>query len=73
MSQNGVVVTNHWTGKVSTVLGADQKPVTTFQGTWTVVKGATGHGTYSGRLTGPASYTVDWSGEIDLKKQTSSP
>ncbi len=64
---NGEVDVDRWSGKVTTTLGTDQKPVTTFQGTWTRVKGASGHGTYSGRITGPTTYVVDWAGEIDLK------
>ena len=55
-----------WSGKVTTVLAADKKPVTSFEGTWTRVKGPSGHGTYKGRLTGPDSYTVDWEGEVEL-------
>lgn len=72
MSLNGEVNVTRWSGKVTTTLGSDQKPVTTFQGTWTKVKGASGHGTYSGRITGPTSYVVDWVGEMDLKKPTAS-
>ena len=55
-----------WTGKVTTVLGADQKPMTSFEGTWIKVKGPNGRGIYKGRLTGPDSYTVDWEGELEL-------
>lgn len=72
MSLNGNVEVTRWSGKVTTTLGPDQKPVTTFQGTWTKVKGASGHGTYSGRITGPASYVVDWVGEMDLKQPAAS-
>lgn len=55
-----------WSGKVTTTLGADQKPVTTFEGTWTKVKGPIGQGTYRGRLTGGDAYTVDWEGQVEL-------
>jgi len=58
-----------WSGKVTTVLDADQKPVTSFEGTWTKVKGPNGRGTYQGRLTGPEGYTVEWQGEVELSQR----
>jgi hypothetical protein len=64
-SQNGEVAIDKWSGAVHTVLGPDQKPATTFAGTWTAVKGEEGHGTYKGRITGQNSYAVDWQGEVD--------
>jgi hypothetical protein len=64
-TQNGEVTIDKWSGKVTTVLGADQKPVTSVAGTWTSVKGEVGHGTYTGHVTGPTSFTVDWEGEVD--------
>ena len=55
--------------RATTVLDADQKPVTSFEGTWTKVKGPSGRGTYRGRLTGPDAYVVDWQGEIELTQR----
>ncbi len=72
VSHNGAIQVSKWAGKVTTVLGSDKQPVTTFKGTWTNVKGPTGHGVYKGRITGPKTYTVDWQGEMDLQSQTSS-
>ena len=68
-SQGGDEHVSKWSGKVTTVLDADQKPVTSFEGTWTKVKGPSGRGTYRGRLTGPDAYVVDWQGEIELTQR----
>ena len=67
MSLNGNVTVNQWSGKLTTVLGPDQQPATSFKGTWTSVKGPAGHGTYEGRITGPDTYTVEWAGQVDIK------
>lgn len=66
LSQGGVEHVSRWSGKVTTVLDADQKPVTSFEGTWTKTKGPNGRGTYQGRLTGTDTYIVNWQGEVDL-------
>lgn len=58
-----------WSGKVSTVLDADQAPVTTFEGKWIKVKGPNGQGTYQGRLTGADTYMVEWQGEVELSQR----
>ena len=71
MSLNGELSVTQWSGTISTVLGPDQKPVTSFKGKWIEVRGPSGQGTYSGRITGPDSYSVDWQGEIDLKATAS--
>lgn len=63
--QGGEEHVSKWSGKVTTVLDTDQKPVTSFGGTWTRVKGPNGRGTYRGRLTGPDTYTVSWQGEVE--------
>ena len=65
ISLNGELTINRWSGMLSTVLGPDKKPVTSFKGTWTSVKGDKGHGTYKGRITGPETYTVEWQGEVE--------
>lgn len=59
-----------WSGEVTTVLGADQRPVTTFEGTWTKSRGtgryvaSHGHGTYKGRMTSNKDYIIEWAGEM---------
>lgn len=61
---------SRWNGTVSTVLGADQRPVTTFKGKWTMVAGtgryrtARATGTYEGRMDSAREYTVDWEGQM---------
>ena len=66
-----------WQGKVVTTLGADQKPDTRFEGSWTKVKGTgryegvTGAGSYRGRMTSATEYTVEWSGEITTPRTAS--
>ena len=67
VSLNGSVRISRWSGKLTTVLGADNQPATTFKGTWTSVKGPAGRGTYEGRISGPDSYEVHWSGELSSK------
>jgi hypothetical protein len=70
MSQGADSVISKWNGKVTTTLSPEKTPITTFEGTWTKVKGTgryadiTGKGTYKGRFTSQTQYTVDWSGEI---------
>jgi hypothetical protein len=70
MSKGADSVISKWSGKVTTTLSPDKSPITTFEGTWTKVKGTgryesiTGKGTYKGRFTSQTEYTVDWSGEI---------
>lgn len=71
-SLNGEQDVNMWSGQVTTTLTRDQKPVTTFAGTWSKAKGPSGHGTYNGRLTGPDSFTVEWEGELELREPTAS-
>ena len=67
---------NKWSGKVRTILGPDKQPVTSFEGSWSKVRGTghyagvTGQGTYRGRMTGQNTYQVEWKGEIDLDEQT---
>jgi hypothetical protein len=66
LAREGGEHVSKWSGRVSTTLDASRRPVTSFEGTWTKVKGPSGHGTYKGRLTGPSSYTVEWQGELEL-------
>ena len=64
-------------GKVVTTLGADQKPSTRFEGTWSKLsgtgqyEGVTGAGSYKGKMTSPTEYTVEWSGEISTPRTAS--
>jgi hypothetical protein len=75
-SSGGDSTVNKWTGKVRTILGPDKQPVTSFEGSWSKVRGTgryadvTGQGTYRGRMTGQNTYQVEWTGEIDLGEQT---
>lgn len=66
-----------WQGKVTTKLGPDQKPVTTFAGSWSKLdgtgqyEGVTGAGSYTGRMTSPTEYTIEWTGEISTPRTAS--
>jgi hypothetical protein len=57
-------------GKVVTTPGPDQKPRTSFQGTWSKVSGTgkyagvSGAGSYKGRMLSQNEYTVEYVGEI---------
>jgi hypothetical protein len=68
-SPNGVRVSK-WQGKVTTVLGPDKQPMTSFEGTYNDISGGTGSGTYKGRMTGADAYTVDWQGEAEIAAPT---
>jgi hypothetical protein len=77
-SSGGDRTVNKWHGKITTVLGADKQPVTTFQGTWTKLNGTgryagvKGQGTYRGRMTGQNTYLVEWKGEIEVNERAAS-
>jgi hypothetical protein len=70
MSQGADTLISKWSGRVTTTLSPDKAPITTFEGTWTKVKGAgryaraPGKGTYQGHFTSQTEYTVDWNGEL---------
>jgi hypothetical protein len=70
MSQGADSVISKWSGKVTTTLSPDKTPITTFEGTWTKVKGTgryediTGKGIYKGHFTSQTEYTIEWSGQI---------
>jgi hypothetical protein len=69
---------NKWSGKVTTTLGSDKQPVTSFEGRWSKVRGTgryagvTGQGTYRGHMTGKDTYEVTWTGEIAVGRQSAS-
>jgi hypothetical protein len=71
-TKDGDSTVSRWSGKVTTVLGPDQKPVTTFQGTWVKARGTgryerpAGRGTYRGRVTSPTELVIEWEGDMDL-------
>jgi hypothetical protein len=64
-------------GKVVTALGPDEKPRTSFQGTWSKVsgtgkyQGVSGSGRYEGRMLSPTEYTIEYSGEIATRRTAS--
>jgi hypothetical protein len=70
MSKGGDKVTFKWGGQVTTTVGEDKKPSSTFQGTWTAVGGAgkydgvSGSGSYQGRFTSSTASTTEWKGEL---------
>ena len=75
-SSGGDSTINKWSGRVTTVLGSDKQPITSFEGSWRKVRGTgryagvTGQGTYRGRMTGQNTYRVEWNGEIELGERT---
>ncbi len=64
MSKGGNQVSFKWSGQVTTTVDQAKKPVTSFQGTWTVVAGGSGRGTYVGRFTSPVASVIEWKGEV---------
>jgi hypothetical protein len=77
-SGGGDRTVNKWQGKITTVIGADKRPSTTFQGTWTKLTGTgryagvKGQGTYRGRMTSQNTYIVEWKGEIEVNQTADS-
>jgi hypothetical protein len=71
MSEGTDQVVFAWKGHVTTVMGADKTPRSTFAGTWTVRgasgrhAGAKGSGRYTGRFTSGTESVIDWEGTID--------
>ena len=63
-----------WEGKVTTTLSAEGTPITTFEGTFSWIKGTgqfvniQGNGTYKGGFISKTLYTSDWEGEYSVKK-----
>ena len=57
-----------WQGKVVTTMAADQRPMTSFSGTWRYIHGAgqyagiKGSGTYKGQFVAADRYSVTWEG-----------
>lgn len=71
MTKDADGVVYAWRGRVTTVLAADQKPHSTFAGTWTALRGSgryagvSGHGTYKGRFTSATASVIEWEGTIE--------
>ena len=63
-----------WEGKVATTLSTEGVPITTFEGTFSWIKGTgqlaniQGSGTYKGKYISKTIYTVEWEGEYSIKK-----
>jgi len=74
MTLNGDVVFWKDEGKSITTLSPEGKPITTFGGTYTVIKGAgqyeniQGSGTYKGKLISGTKIIYEWQGEYFIKK-----
>lgn len=70
---DGNVNFGQWEGKVTTAV-VDGKPVTTFAGTWTLIKGGgewanrEASGTYRGKGIGEGISLTEWEGEWRLKR-----
>lgn len=71
MSKGGDQVLFKWSGKVTTVMGPDQKPSSTFEGTWTALSGGgrydevSGSGSYTGRFTSSTASVIEWRGSVN--------
>ena len=71
MSKGGDRVVFKWGGQVTTVMGPDNKPSSTFKGTWTALSGAgkygkvSGGGTYTGRFTSSTASVIEWTGNVN--------
>lgn len=69
MLHGGDAVTAKWQGKVTTVLGPDQQPQTSFKGTWEYTQGTgrysgiQGSGVYEGEFLAQDRYLVRWQGD----------
>ena len=74
MTLNGDVVFWKSEGKSITTLSPDGTPITTFEGTYTVIKGAgqyeniQGSGTFKGKLISATKAIYEWEGESFIKK-----
>ncbi len=69
MRKGGDEVIAAWRGKVTTVLGPNKEPRTSFKGTWEYTlgtgayRGIEGSGTYEGEFLAEDRYLVRWQGE----------
>jgi len=71
---DGSVGFSTFKSKFTTTLSPEGKPITTFEGTFSLTKGtgkfenAEGSGTFKGKIIGPGIYTYDYEGEYSIKK-----
>jgi hypothetical protein len=74
IEKDGNVGFNTFQGKISTTMSPKGRPLVTFEGTWSLIKGtgkwenAQGSGSYKGKFIGPGILTYDWQGEYFIKK-----
>ncbi len=73
-SLNGDVIFWKHQGNTATTISPEDKPVTTFEGSWTWTKGTgkyeniQGSGTYKGKLMSKTIFIMDWEGVYFIKK-----
>ena len=74
MSLDGDVVFWESEGKTTTTLSPEGRPITTFEGTLSYIKGTgqfeniQGSGTYNGMYISRTIWTLEWKGEYSIKK-----
>lgn len=73
-TKDGDEIYAKWKGSVTTAAVAEGDPVTSFEGTFTYIKGSgkfkniKGKGTYTGKFTSETEYTVDWQADYSIGK-----
>lgn len=73
LSKEDDTVIAKWKGKVTTTLSSDNKPIITFEGTFTYTKGTgpyekiQGKGTYKGKYISEKEYISEWEGEYFIE------
>ena len=66
-------VISKWQGKITTIMSNEGIPITTFDGTFSYVKGLgkfnniQGKGTFRGKFISKMIYTVEWEGEYSVQ------
>ena len=66
-------VISKWQGKITTIMSNEGMPITTFDGTYSYVKGLgkfkniQGNGTFRGKFISKMIYTVEWEGEYSVQ------
>jgi len=71
--QKDDVVISKWQGKITTIMSDEGTPLTTFDGTYSYVKGLgkfnniQGKGTFRGKFISQNIYTVEWEGEYSVQ------
>ncbi len=73
LSNEADTVIAKWKGKVTTTISSDNKPIITFEGTFTYTKGKgsfekiQGNGTYKGKYISEKEYITEWEGEYFIE------